>query len=91
MSIFKPEAIKIEPDEAVYRKRPPKPLYTYLILAEVMVCLGLSLGYGNSWMRNIGFTIASFATPLVYMYWMMQNDRYEPEPKTLVVYLFAWE
>lgn len=67
MSIFKPEAVKIESDEAVYRKRPPKPLCTYLILAEVMVCLGLSLGYGNSWMRNIGFTIASFATPLVYV------------------------
>jgi len=24
------------------------------------------------------------------MYWMMRNDRYAPEPKTLVVYLFAW-
>jgi RsiW-degrading membrane proteinase PrsW (M82 family) len=90
ISIFKPEEIKIEPDEAVYRKRPPKPMYRYLILAEVMVCLGLSLGYGNSWMRNIGLTIASFATPVVYVYWMMQNDRYEPEPKTFVVYLFGW-
>ncbi len=90
MSIFRPEAVKVKPDEAVYRNRAHKPLYRYLILAEVMVCLGLSLGYGNTWMRNIGFTVASFATPLVYMYWMTQNDRYEPEPKTLVAYLFAW-
>lgn len=90
MSVFKPEAINIEPDKAVYRNRPHKPLNRYLVLAEVMVLLGLSLGYGNIWMRNIGFTVASFATPLVYMYWMMLNDRYEPEPKTLVVYIFGW-
>jgi len=34
MSIFRPEAIKLEPDEAVYRKRPYKPLHRYLILLK---------------------------------------------------------
>jgi len=89
-SVLKPLPIEVLPSKVAYRRRPSGGLLWYQVVAGVMVSVGLAAVYGGAWLENIALTIGSFTIPLTYLLWFTQNDRYEPEPATLVAYLFGW-
>jgi len=90
MSALKPEPIEVLPSNIAYQRRPSRSLSKYLIGGGVMVVLGLFLLFGDLWYQYIGLTINCFTIPIVFLMWFIQNDRYEPEPISLIVYLFGW-
>ncbi len=52
--------------------------------------MGLGASYGGEWMSYLGFTLAGYAAPILYVAWMVRSDRYEREPLALVAYCFGW-
>jgi RsiW-degrading membrane proteinase PrsW (M82 family) len=89
-SFIKPSRVKLNPSCAVYANRPQGSMVSYLINAVILTIFGLFISYGSSWFRFICFTISSYAAPVIYLIWMMRNDRYEREPIPLVAYVFGW-
>ena len=88
--LFTSSPVQATPSGSVYAKRPSKPLVGFLVLAVVLTAMGLLLSYGQEWLRYQGYTISAFAAPILYLVWMVRNDRYETEPLTLVVLTFGW-
>jgi RsiW-degrading membrane proteinase PrsW (M82 family) len=89
-SLIRPSPIYLSPSCSIYIKRPPTSLIPFAVYAIIFAFLGLFIAYQESWLRYLGLTIASFATPLIYLIWMFNNDRYEREPKILIAYIFGW-
>lgn len=48
------------------------------------------LCFGELWIQFLGFSIAGFTAPILYLIWMFRNDRYEKEPLSLVAFTFGW-
>ncbi len=90
VSMYKPIPIEVLPSKVAYRKRPSGNMAKYLITGVIMLGIGLLVVYGNIWLTYFALTIGSFTIPLIFLYWFTQNDRYEPEPVTLIAYLFGW-
>ena len=90
ISAVKPEPIDMLPSKMAYQWRPQRSLSKYIVLAGVMISLSISLMFGDMWLGYIGLTISSFTIPIAFLYWFVQNDRYDPEPTTLIIYLFGW-
>ena len=59
-------------------------------MAVVLLLGGMLLCFGELWIQYLGFSIAGFAAPILYLIWMVRNDRYEKEPLSLVAYTFGW-
>ena len=89
-SLFRPPPVLQPPSGAVYAKRPHSPMRGYLLAAVVLTAVGLSMGYGAAWLSYLGLTLAGFAAPILYLLWMVRNDRFEREPLTLVAVTFGW-
>lgn len=89
-SLFTSSPVRASPSGSVYTKRPPKPLVRFLVLGVVLTCMGLLVSYGQEWLRFLGYTFSAFAAPILYLVWMVRNDRYEREPLTLVLFTFGW-
>ncbi len=89
-SMLQPSRVKLPPSCAIYATRPSKPLGRYIFAGATMLVTGLSLGYGGEWLSYIGYTLAGYAAPLIYLAWMLRNDRYEREPAALVAFTFGW-
>ncbi len=89
-SLFNPSAVQAPPNTSVYLNRPPQSLTPYIVGALSLFALGLVITYGEEWMTYIGFTLAGYAAPLVYLIYMVRSDRYEREPLALVAYCFGW-
>lgn len=62
----------------------------YLLSAILLIAVGLFLGYGGAWISYLGLTLAGFAAPVLYLLWMVRNDRFEREPLSLVAFTFGW-
>lgn len=90
MSAFKPEPIEVLPSNVAYQRRPPQSLTKYLIIAAIMLGLGASLLFGELWLSYLGVTLNCFTIPIVLLAWFFQNDKYDPEPLSLIAYLFGW-
>lgn len=89
-SLFKPSPVLTTPSGAVFLNRPHSSLVPYLLGAVLFLLTGLGVAYGGQWMSYIGFTLAGYAAPLLYLIWMLRNDRFEREPFALVAYSFGW-
>ncbi|HDI42235.1 MAG TPA: PrsW family intramembrane metalloprotease [Candidatus Bathyarchaeota archaeon] len=91
LSLFRPSPHIMYPTEAVYEKIPEyTPIKKYLIIGIVFVVVGLTLTTFGTWIRRLGFTLAAFTSPLLLLFWMYRNDRYEQEPISLVAFTFGW-
>jgi len=89
-NLINPSPIKQTPSYAVYERREASPLGRYAIMAVVLVLGSLMLSFGSIWYQYIGLSIAGFATPILFLIWMVRNDRYETEPLPLILYTFGW-
>jgi len=89
-SIIRPPPVLQPPSGAVYAKRPHSPMRGYLLAAVVLTVVGLFMGYGAAWLSYLGLTLAGFAAPILYLLWMVRNDRFEREPLTLIAVTFGW-
>lgn len=56
----------------------------------ILTLVGLFVSYGKTWLTFLGYTISGYAAPLIYLFWMTLNDRYEREPLALVALTFGW-
>jgi RsiW-degrading membrane proteinase PrsW (M82 family) len=89
-SLFSPSPVTAPPDASVFAHRQQAPLTPYLVWAVMLLLMGLGASYGGEWMGYLGFTLAGYAAPLLYVVWMVRGDRYEREPTALVAYCFGW-
>jgi len=89
-SLFNPSPVEVPPNMSVYLTRPPQSLVPYALGALIMFALGLVATYGEAWMAYVGYLVAGYAAPLVYLVYMVRSDRYEREPLALVAYCFGW-
>jgi RsiW-degrading membrane proteinase PrsW (M82 family) len=89
-SLFNPSPVQAPPNTSVYLNRPSQSLTPYIVGALSLFAVGLMVTYGEEWMTYIGFTLAGYAAPLVYLVYMVRSDRYEREPLALVAYCFGW-
>lgn len=89
-SVFGPTRVLLPPSGAVYAKRPHNPLKRYLLAGTVLTVVGLFMGYGGAWLSYMGLTLAGFAAPILYLLWMVRNDRFEHEPLALLAVTFGW-
>jgi len=89
-SVFRPQQVPLPPSGAIYAKRPHSPLKRYLLVAVFLVVVGLFISYGGAWLSYLGLTLAGFAAPVLYLLWMVRNDRFEGEPLSLVAVTFGW-
>ncbi|MFQ6054252.1 MAG: PrsW family intramembrane metalloprotease, partial [Candidatus Bathyarchaeia archaeon] len=58
--------------------------------ASALVAAGMFMAYGGAWLSYLGYTLAGFAAPILYLIWMVRSDRYEREPLPLVAMTFGW-
>ena len=89
-SLLKSSPLKETPSSAVYEKRPPSSLTKYAVIAVVLLLVGMMASFGELWIQYISLSIAGFTAPVLYLIWMVRNDRYEREPLSLVAYSFGW-
>jgi RsiW-degrading membrane proteinase PrsW (M82 family) len=89
-SLLNPSQVLSPPSGSVFARRPSKPLLKYLFAAILLTLSALFLSYGEEWLSYLGYTLSGFVAPLVYLIWMMKNDRYEREPLTLIAFTFGW-
>ena len=89
-SLFKPSPVQAPPNVSVFADRQQAPLTPYLVWAVLLLVVGLGTSYGGDWLSYLGFTLAGYAAPLLYVMWMVRSDRYEREPLALVAYCFGW-
>lgn len=89
-SLFKPSPVQAPPNVSVFADRQQAPLTPYLVWAVLLLVVGLGTSYGGDWLSYLGFTLAGYAAPLLYVVWMVRSDRYEREPLALVAYCFGW-
>jgi len=89
-SILSPSPITQPPSGAVYAKRPYSSLRRYLLSAVALTLAGLFMGYGGKWLSYLGLTLAGFTAPVIYLVWMVRNDRFEREPLSIVAFTFGW-
>jgi RsiW-degrading membrane proteinase PrsW (M82 family) len=88
-SLFAPSPVTATPSCEIYSKPPARPLWKYMIFAIVLLATGLLFGYGEAWIRYMGYTVAGFSAPIIYVAWMVSSDRYEREPLSLVAMTFG--
>jgi len=80
------------PSQAVYSRLDVKVyssirsyVFGVLLVAILILLLdALSSSYG------IGLIVLASAAPVAYLIWVARTDRYEPEPKWLVLGMFGW-
>jgi RsiW-degrading membrane proteinase PrsW (M82 family) len=89
-NLFSPSLVKQPPSRSVFEKRRPSPLRRYAIAAIVLFVVSMFLNFGGLWIQYFGLSIAGFAAPILYLIWMVRNDRYEAEPLSLIAYTFGW-
>lgn len=89
-SLFDPLQVLSPPSSSAFARRSPRPLWGYLFAAVFLTLSGLFLGYGQDWISYLGYTLSGFVFPILYLVWMVRNDRYEREPLTLVTLTFGW-
>ena len=89
-SLFSPSPVRAPPNASVFADRQQSPLTPYMVWAVLLLFMGLGASYGGEWMSYLGFTLAGYAAPLLYVAWMVRGDRYESEPLALVAYCFGW-
>lgn len=89
-SVLSPSLVEQPPSEAVYERRQPSSLRKYALMAVVFLLGGMLLCFGELWIQYLGFSIAGFTAPILYLIWMFRSDRYEKEPLSLVAYTFGW-
>jgi RsiW-degrading membrane proteinase PrsW (M82 family) len=59
-------------------------------MAVILLLGGMILSFGEMWIQYIGLSIAGFAAPILYLIWVVRNDRYEVEPLSFIAYTFGW-
>jgi len=89
-SLFRPSPVQAPPNVSVFADRRHTPLTPYLVWAVLLLLMGLGASYGGEWLSYLGFTLAGYAAPILYVVWMVRSDRYEREPLALVAYCFGW-
>ncbi len=89
-SVFRPQPVLQPPSGAIYAKRSHSPLRRYLVAAIILIVIGMSMGYGGTWISYLGLTLSGFAAPILYLFWMVRNDRFEREPLPLIAVTFGW-
>ena len=89
-SLFKPSPVQAPPNVSVFADRQQAPLTPYVVWAVLLLVMGLGASYGGEWLSYLGYTLAGYAAPLLYVVWMVRSDRYEREPLALVAYCFGW-
>ena len=66
----------------------------YLVVGVVLAFAGLVVAWvlkpGPGILEIFGVTLAGSITPLVFVFWMYSNDRFEHEPIALIAYTFGW-
>ncbi len=89
-SLQRPSPIRETPSSTVFTRRPTTPMSKFIVLGGLMTVAGLTVSYGGDWLTYFGYTVSGFAAPLLYLAWMLRNDRYEEEPLPLVALTFGW-
>ncbi len=89
-SVPKPQPVLQPPSCAIYAKRPHSSLWRYLVAAIILIVVGMFMGYGGTWISYMGLTLSGFAAPLINLFWMARNDRFEHEPLALIAVTFGW-
>jgi RsiW-degrading membrane proteinase PrsW (M82 family) len=89
-SLFSPSPVRAPPNASVFADRQQSPMTPYMVWAVMLLLMGLGASYGGEWMSYLGFTLAGYAAPILYVVWMVRSDRYEREPTALVAYCFGW-
>ena len=89
-NLLSPSPVEQAPSSAVYERREPSSLLRYAVMAVALLLGGMLLCFGELWIQYLGFSVAGFAAPMLYLIWMVRNDRYEKEPLSLVAYTFGW-
>ena len=89
-NLLRPSSITHPPSSAVYEKRKPSSLRRYAIMGFILLLIGMILSFGELWIQYYGLSIAGFAAPVLFLSWVVRNDRYEEEPWSLILYTFGW-
>ncbi len=89
-SLFHTSPMTIPPSSSVFLNRTQKSVVRYLLLAIILLLAGFGISYGGEWLTYIGFTLAGYAVPLIFLAYFIRSDKYEPEPIALIAYCFGW-
>lgn len=89
-SLFLASPVLGNPSNSFYSKRPSKPPNLYFFVAVILTGIGLLVSFEDIWLRYPGYTLSAFSAPILYLIWMFQNDRYEKDPRVLVMLTFGW-
>ena len=89
-SLFHASPLTIPPSSSVFLNRTQRGMQRYLVLAVVLLLAGFGINYGEAWMKYIGFTLAGYAVPILFLTYYIRSDKYEPEPIALIAYCFGW-
>jgi RsiW-degrading membrane proteinase PrsW (M82 family) len=100
-SLFKKSPPVNYPSGVVYEKleMPYTSINKYLMIGAVFVFAGFLFVWafaaglvaeGSGILGILGVTLAGSIAPLVYVFWMYFNDRFEREPLALIAYTFGW-
>lgn len=100
VSLFRPMPPIAKPSMLVYEKLPSyTPIKKYVYIGVALTFFGIILWYSYPmvvysihipWLQFMGAAIAGFAAPLVYLFWIYRNDRFEREPLPLIALTFGW-
>ena len=89
-SLINPKPLSQSPSSAVFLKRSQKSTERYILSALMLLIIGFGLSYGGEWLTYIGFTLAGYAVPIIFLVYIIRCDRYEREPLALIAYCFGW-
>jgi RsiW-degrading membrane proteinase PrsW (M82 family) len=89
-SLFHTSPLTLPPSSSVFLNRTQKSVLRYLLLAILLLLAGFGISYGGESLTYIGFIIAGYAVPILFLVYFIRRDKYEPEPIALIAYCFGW-
>jgi len=101
VSLFRNNPPVNYPSGVVYEKleMPHSSVNMYLIVGAILALIGFVITWAldagvvvqeSGILGIFGITLAGSIAPLVYVFWMYANDRFEREPIALIAYTFGW-
>ena len=92
VTLVKPTPPVVSPSGVVYNKMAPFTSVTkYLVIGMILFLIGMIFSTTGLFLTtSIWILISISFAPLLYVFWMYKQDRFEREPTELIVLSFGW-
>jgi RsiW-degrading membrane proteinase PrsW (M82 family) len=92
VTLVKPTPPVVSPSGVVYNKMTPFTSVTkYLVIGMILFLIGMIFSTTGLFLTtSIWILISISFAPLLYVFWMYKQDRFEREPTELIVLSFGW-